>query len=234
MTSKVLESFMKFSVDGRPCQSRIFRDNIDLQDMSENYQFLMSFGAPANLAKREKKSFWYKVPDAPDKTVDLRVYVPCLCDRLLEEVRVPPLKIWRISGSVSSKLKVPHMLVHSFQISFGLYYTGSSVQLVISKDVQGIDYLAQMVRFSLSLAYFGNWTCCGSLGNVRGQNHSKTALKHKNIGIQNIMLAWIFSMHWRKGLHTVPLFLDFLLSAVSTILWYLPLSAGTVHSARDS
>jgi hypothetical protein len=116
----------------------------------------MSFGVPTNLAKREKKSFWYKVPNAPDTTVNLRIYVPCLCDRLWEEVKVPPLEIWRMSGSVSSKLKVPHMLVHLFQISFGIYHTGSSVQLVVAKDVQGIDYLAQMVHFSLSLASFGN------------------------------------------------------------------------------
>jgi hypothetical protein len=116
----------------------------------------MSFGAPTMLAKREKTSVWYKVPNTLDTTVDLRVYVPCLCDRLWEEVRVPSLEIWRISGSVSSKLKVLHMSVHLFQISFGIYYTGSSVQLVIAKDVQGTDYLAQMVHFSLSLAYFGN------------------------------------------------------------------------------
>jgi hypothetical protein len=164
-TAATLKGFMKFSVDGRPCKSRVFRDKIDLRRMrlqhggnlSKNYHFLMAFGAPTNPATVEKVGFWYKVSDIPDTTVDLRVYVPCFLDRLWEEVRVPPLEIWRISGRFSSKLRVSHTSVHLFQVFFGKYHFGSSAQLIIANSDQEVSCPTKsllMIVFSPSLAQF--------------------------------------------------------------------------------
>ncbi|KAF2182664.1 hypothetical protein K469DRAFT_495723, partial [Zopfia rhizophila CBS 207.26] len=105
-TEESFERMLRFSFDGEPSKSRIIMDKRQLytvrRTISDNNQglrkhFLMAFSVPAH----HHNGFWYKVPNIPDTTIDLRVYIPCFYDRMCGEIRVPPLEIPRISGCIS-------------------------------------------------------------------------------------------------------------------------------------
>jgi hypothetical protein len=51
-------------------------------------KFIIAFRALTMSPKGSNTGFWHKVPNNPDATVELRVYVPSYNDRVNEEVTV--------------------------------------------------------------------------------------------------------------------------------------------------
>ncbi|OAG04891.1 uncharacterized protein CC84DRAFT_1055351, partial [Paraphaeosphaeria sporulosa] len=106
-TTTSLDRMIRFSINGEASQSRILQDENDLRRIEERLfvygwslqrTFLMAFGAPTDLSSSDSKGFWYKVPNIPDRTVELRVYVPSFHDRIFERVELPVSEIPRLSG----------------------------------------------------------------------------------------------------------------------------------------
>lgn len=106
--AEILDRLIGFSPSGDKCLMRSFSDKHQLRQVQwamwpgEHKTFLMSFGAPMKLPARQTRGVWHSVPDAPDQTIDLRVYVPTFGDRSREEVKMTSRDIWRMSrlGSV--------------------------------------------------------------------------------------------------------------------------------------
>jgi hypothetical protein len=109
-TTDILDRMVRFSILPEPCNHRIIKDKDHLrrihrklmdgnEDVGES--FLMSFGAPAFPLMGAESSTWYKVSHIPERTVDLRVYVPCYYDRVWPQVRIPLLQMLRICGFFS-------------------------------------------------------------------------------------------------------------------------------------
>ncbi|KAF2844287.1 hypothetical protein T440DRAFT_372127, partial [Plenodomus tracheiphilus IPT5] len=55
-----------------------------------------TFGTPIEFFGDVEEGLWNKVADVPDKTIDLRVYVPTFNDMLEQEVRLTVLDLSRI------------------------------------------------------------------------------------------------------------------------------------------
>ncbi|KAF2185379.1 hypothetical protein K469DRAFT_476679, partial [Zopfia rhizophila CBS 207.26] len=106
-TDESLSRMVRFSLGGKPNNHRIIKDQLQLQmlkqkvdedDWDSNENFLMAFGAPTNLFVEEEKGFWYEIPEVPDSTVNLKVYVPTFFDRKCGDIHIPFLDIPKISG----------------------------------------------------------------------------------------------------------------------------------------
>lgn len=113
--AEILDEMIQFSPGRTTCRLRMFKDKVQFRRIQQQFgesnaksgkRFLMSFGATSDLARKESKGFWTKVPDTPDLTIDLRIYVPCFQDRIWNEIRIPPGDISRISGSGSRASKL--------------------------------------------------------------------------------------------------------------------------------
>jgi hypothetical protein len=95
--TNTIDRMLEFNIDGRLSRSSVLRDQVELERI-ERYDpdsirpFLMGF-AVAAFCKTARGS-WHRVRDVPDRTVDLRVYVPSFQDRVLDEIRIPPLERW--------------------------------------------------------------------------------------------------------------------------------------------
>lgn len=71
------------------------RSEIDILPMSR--YFLLSFAVPKGSDPGDTCSAWYKVPRAPEASVDLYTYIPSTRDRLYATVTVPLMTIARMS-----------------------------------------------------------------------------------------------------------------------------------------
>lgn len=163
-STTTLERMIKFSIDGGfSSGSRIFKDKVHVRKLKvmfwenspeSNISFLMAFGAPTNLHEGEAKGFWYKVSNVPDQTIDLRVYVPSLQDRVVKQVKIPALQIPRITGCLSGRACVINVVASLCKICAGRYTFADIVSLGVS-GCQPIESTAQesvLVHFSPSLA----------------------------------------------------------------------------------
>ncbi|CBX95209.1 hypothetical protein IAQ61_004036 [Plenodomus lingam] len=122
-TSKeTLYEMMNFGITGASCRSRSIIDRIQLQKLQQSLlqdpepgkEFIMSFGVPSLLNSRANaKGYWYQEKDIPDRTIDLRVYVPCFDDRMWDEIRLPPIDALHIAGGLSQALRtITQVFVH--------------------------------------------------------------------------------------------------------------------------
>jgi hypothetical protein len=69
--------------------------------------FLMAFGAPMALSNSRSRGVWHRVSDVPDRTIDLRVYVPTFCDRSREEVKITSRDLLHLSwGGGPSRMRL--------------------------------------------------------------------------------------------------------------------------------
>jgi hypothetical protein len=88
---------------------RMFTDAYHLEKMRASHdlntirKFMIAFGAPTMSPKGGNAGFWHKVPNIPDGTVELRVYVPCYNDRVREEVIISRQEVLRLHGCVSKR-----------------------------------------------------------------------------------------------------------------------------------
>jgi hypothetical protein len=80
------------------------RAKVTFNDLSADTIFMMSFGASTQA--NERQGFWRRVPNVPDLTVDLRLYVPSFDDRQWEEIRFPCREILRLAECVLRKALV--------------------------------------------------------------------------------------------------------------------------------
>jgi hypothetical protein len=154
-SATVLDRMVHFSITGDPSKSRTLRDQYQLRRIEQRMMasdpdaekpFLMAFSAPVGISTKETKGLWYRVPNVPESTVDLYVYVPCLDDRTREEVRVPRSEILHFFGSSrASALRAWKDVFHIFTGRCQLkttYLTASGIRKV---DVSAQEQL--LVRF---------------------------------------------------------------------------------------
>jgi hypothetical protein len=108
VTSDILDRMLKFTITGAPSKCRTFRDKIDLRNMkvriwnnslSTNAAYIMSFGISTQIGTNNR-ACWHKIDDIPDCTIDLRVYIPELYNRLWEEVQIPCRESLRLSRCI--------------------------------------------------------------------------------------------------------------------------------------
>ena len=121
--SHTLERLLGFSINRTSSNIRTFTDKYHLKRIRASYDlgtiqnFMIAFGAPTMSSEGENAGFWYKVPNIPDATVELRVYVPCYNDRVREEVRIPRQEILRLHGCVSKKPL--HEVINTLKLCVG-------------------------------------------------------------------------------------------------------------------
>lgn len=143
----VLERMIRFSIDARPSTSRILQDGFELERLRQKLaaddwglsgNCLMAFGAPTDVPVTLGRGFWYKVPEVPDRTVDLRVYVPCFYDRVCDEVAVPSLSVWRMTGRstrdliISLVVSLATLGSRTYHMPYPSYLTNSGIQRIRS------------------------------------------------------------------------------------------------------
>lgn len=98
-----LKRLINFSISGESSPMRALGDEYHLRHMQwamgpgELKTFLMAFGAPMALSSGRPRGIWHRVSDIPDRTIDLRVYVPTFCDRSREEVRITSRDLLHLS-----------------------------------------------------------------------------------------------------------------------------------------
>jgi hypothetical protein len=108
--SHTLERLMAFSLNRAPSNIRLFTDKYHLKRMRASHdlnairKFIIAFGAPTMSPKGSNTGFWHKVPNIPDATVELRVYVPSYDDRVNEEVTVSRREVLQLHRCVSRNL----------------------------------------------------------------------------------------------------------------------------------
>jgi hypothetical protein len=94
-TTGIRDRLIKFTLSKPPKEGSLFLDTLQAQrikhmvtddGLSSDAQFIMSFGASTRA--NEFQGFWLGIPDIPDPTIDLRVYVPSCKDRVLGEVQL--------------------------------------------------------------------------------------------------------------------------------------------------
>jgi hypothetical protein len=106
-TSHTLERLMSFGIDRAPSKIRIFTDAYHLKKMRASHdlntirKYMIAFGAPTMSPKGGNAGFWHKVPNIPDATVELRVYVPSYDDRVREQVTVSRREVLQLHRCVS-------------------------------------------------------------------------------------------------------------------------------------
>jgi hypothetical protein len=106
-TSDTLERLMSFGIDRAPSKIRIFTDAHHLKKMRASHdlntirKFIIAFGSPTMSPKGGNAGFWHKVPNIPDATVELRVYVPSYDNRVREEVTVSRREVLQLHRCVS-------------------------------------------------------------------------------------------------------------------------------------
>ncbi|OAL42625.1 hypothetical protein IQ07DRAFT_466700, partial [Pyrenochaeta sp. DS3sAY3a] len=97
-TPEIRKRMLNFSISGNPCAWRTFTDDCQLRKtamgMVQNSiglkKFIMAFGVPADPFGPRSKGAWIGVPDIPDVTIDLKVYIPSFEDRYWGEVNISP------------------------------------------------------------------------------------------------------------------------------------------------
>jgi hypothetical protein len=109
-TNETQDRLINTSLFGAPSAHSIFEDTMQIKrmrakvtfnDLSADTIFMMSFGASTQA--NERQGFWRRVPNVPDLTVDLRLYVPSFDDRQWEEIRFLCREILRLSECVLRK-----------------------------------------------------------------------------------------------------------------------------------
>lgn len=120
---RLVEKMMQFCVGKHADQSRVDYDKASLAEVRTrhpNHMFLMSFGIPVIGGRLEHRGFWYSA-ETPDKTIDLKVYVPCIQDRLAGEAILRPSELSSIAGYKRfRKLRAPWIFLRVFFQSYAL------------------------------------------------------------------------------------------------------------------
>lgn len=102
--TSVRDRIIGFSVNSSPSRYSMFEDTIQIikkityENLSPDTDFIMSFGASTR--SNERCGFWLKVPEVPDATVDLRIYIPSFEDREWGKVQFPCREALRLSQCV--------------------------------------------------------------------------------------------------------------------------------------
>jgi hypothetical protein len=108
-TSHTLERLLTFGIDRVPSKIRMFTDAYYLEKMRASHdlntirKFTIAFGAPTMSPKGGNAGYWHRVPNIPDGTVELSVYVPCYNDRVRKEVMITRREVLRLHGCVSKR-----------------------------------------------------------------------------------------------------------------------------------
>ncbi|CAN9192972.1 unnamed protein product [Alternaria alternata] len=103
---EILRRLINFSISGESSPLRALGDEYHLRHMQwamapgELKTFLMAFGAPMALSNSRSRGVWHRISDVPDRTIDLRVYVPTFCDRSREEVKITSRDLLHLSWGV--------------------------------------------------------------------------------------------------------------------------------------
>jgi hypothetical protein len=106
-TTGIRDRLISYTLSSTPSKSSLFQDTLQARKLKyraiqasigKDAQFLMSFGACTHA--NEFQGFWLHIPDIPDLTIDLRVYVPSFGDRLVGEVQLPCRETLRLSKCV--------------------------------------------------------------------------------------------------------------------------------------
>jgi hypothetical protein len=128
---------------GAPSAYSVFEDTIQIRQMkakvtydglSANTVFMMSFGASTEASKRQ--GFWRHVPNVPDLTVDLRVYVPSFDDRQWGELQFPYRETLHLSQCVLRKAWVLSYLADILRMCLGIH--ALSVAYLTSAGIQAL------------------------------------------------------------------------------------------------
>lgn len=85
----VLDRILKFCVWDKPDPDRITYDKAAfkaIQAQRLNGMFMMSFGKIIDGGRIEDRGLWSLSRQAPDQSIDLRVYTPCFKDRAFGQV----------------------------------------------------------------------------------------------------------------------------------------------------
>jgi hypothetical protein len=106
-STQIRDRMIEFSIDSTPSKYSIFEDTLQIRKMKARIlyeslrpdtNFIMSFGASTPM--NERSGFWLQVPDIPDVTVDLRIFVPSFEDREWGKVQFPCREALRLSQCV--------------------------------------------------------------------------------------------------------------------------------------
>jgi hypothetical protein len=93
--------------------------------------------------KGSNTGFWHKVPNIPDATVELRVYVPSYDDRVREEVMVSRRKVLQLHRCVSRNpvCEIINLLKVCVEYPVKkLHWTHAEDQARKQKDIEKVNF----------------------------------------------------------------------------------------------
>lgn len=105
----LLGRMIKFSVCNNPHPARVDYDQAAfkaIQSQSPNGAFLTSFGVPVHEGRIEDRGFWHICQEIPERSIKLKLYVPCFRDRLLGQASLRPSELSKVSGDALSVCKL--------------------------------------------------------------------------------------------------------------------------------
>jgi hypothetical protein len=155
---------IKFTITGASSKCRTFRDKMQLRKIKSQITtyslrtdaaFIMSFGISTQIGT-DNHACWHRIDNIPDRTVDLRVYIPSLRNRLREEVRLP----WRISMRLSravlrrgwyitALVGFLHACREAYALDDFAYLTPRYIQVIESDQEKG--FMARSLRTAVGL-----------------------------------------------------------------------------------
>ena len=97
----LLDRMIKFCLYNDAHPARVHYDKAVfkvIQSQRPNGAFLTSFGVPIREGRIEDRGFWYTCHEVPERSLNLKLYVPCFRDRWLGEASLRLSELSRISG----------------------------------------------------------------------------------------------------------------------------------------
>ncbi|KAF2245403.1 hypothetical protein BU26DRAFT_432860 [Trematosphaeria pertusa] len=135
----LLDRMIEFSVSEDPHPARVNYDKRAfkaIQSQRSHGTFLISFGVPIYQGRIEDQGFWYPCQGTPDRSINLKVYVPCFRDGILGEANLRPSELSRVSGHHPSFCKLRTLWVF-LCVYIQRYSLESAICLSVGKEGGG-------------------------------------------------------------------------------------------------
>ncbi|KAF1346419.1 hypothetical protein EJ07DRAFT_31139, partial [Lizonia empirigonia] len=97
-TTRIRDKLLGFSLLGAPSADSVVEDIIQMDsmnDLSPDPAFILSLGASSQSSGHFAR--WRCVPNTPDSTIDLRIYVPSVRDRQRQVIKFSKYEAWHLS-----------------------------------------------------------------------------------------------------------------------------------------
>jgi hypothetical protein len=146
----LLDRMIKFCLYSDAHPARVHYDKAVfkvIQSQRPNGAFLTSFGVPIREGRIEDRGFWHTFHEVPERSIKLKLYVPCFRDRWLGQASLRLSELSRVSGHTLNFCKL--QTVWALMCIYARRYT---LEGAISGEEERVAQ-AGSVQISLSIRF---------------------------------------------------------------------------------